>query len=193
MPKESQQKSTTLGVAKHSELCPVTTLYTFIQKTFHFRQDLPEDHTLFLTYLDDRKQTTSIIPMTVANWIKTDMKEAGIDTNKYTPRSIRSASSTKAIQMGFSFKEVKDHANWSNNSQTMEKYYYKPNNKDRTSTAMINSLTENTTISGVRTKATSIGVGTSCNTNVAVVKTKDMVNPTPANARPWYKKLLEMF
>lgn len=95
--------------------------------------------------------------------------------------------------MGFSFKEVKDHANWSNNSQTMEKYYYKPNNKDRTSTAMINSLTENTTISGVRTKATSIGVGTSCNTNVAVVKTKDMVNPTPANARPWYKKLLEMF
>ncbi|KAG1013024.1 hypothetical protein G6F27_002256 [Rhizopus arrhizus] len=113
------------------------------------------------------------------------MKEAGIDTNKYTPRSIRSASSTKAIQMGFSFKEVKDHANWSNNSQTMEKYYYKPNNKDRTSTAMINSLTENTTISGVRTKATSIGVGTSCNTNVAVVKTKDMVNPTPANARPW--------
>jgi hypothetical protein len=52
-PKESQIKSVIIGQYHNYELCPVSTLTAFMQKTTQFRSGLPEDHTLFLTYLND--------------------------------------------------------------------------------------------------------------------------------------------
>ncbi|KAG1536178.1 hypothetical protein G6F49_013033 [Rhizopus delemar] len=150
----------------------------FTQKTANLREKLPEEQTLVLAYLNDQSLTTCARPTTVTQWIKDDMALAGIDTTKYSPHSIRSAASTKAIQLGFEINNVKTHANWSLTSNTFEKYYYKPNHKDKMETAISNSmttnLTENTTISEVRTEATRIGVGSTCNTDVAVVRTEDM-------------------
>lgn len=60
--------------------------------------------------------------------------------------------------------------------QTFEKDYYKPHNAERVSNSTITNPTESTTISGDRTEAISIGVGTNCNTDVVVEKTKYMVN-----------------
>ncbi|KAG1546588.1 hypothetical protein G6F49_010451 [Rhizopus delemar] len=196
LPKEAQQKTISLGITSTSDLCPVTTLYFFIQKTEKYRGKLPEEQTLFLAYINEQRPTSCARPNTVTSWIKNDMAQAGIDTNKYQPHSIRSASSTKAVQLGFEINEVKAHANWSLNSNTFEKYYYKPPYKDKVSTAignsMIMNLTENPTISGIRTEATSIGVGTTCNTDVAVVRTKDMVKPDPSTSLPWYRRLLDL-
>ncbi|KAG1156291.1 hypothetical protein G6F37_007748 [Rhizopus arrhizus] len=174
LPKKAQQKTITLGIANTSDLCPVTTPYFFIHQTKRYRGNLPEHQTLFLVYIDnDQHMTISVSLNTVISWIKSDMAQAGIDTTKHQPHSIRSAASTKTIQLGFKVEEVKKHANWSLNSNTFEKYYYKPNNTDRISTtignSMINSLSENITISGVRTEATRSRVGTSHNSRYKVL------------------------
>ncbi|KAG1473273.1 hypothetical protein G6F56_001047 [Rhizopus delemar] len=110
LPKEAQQKSTTLGITQNSELCPVTTLFSFNQQTEQYRTNFPVDYTLFLAYINGQTTTTSVKPATVVKWIEKDMQDAGIDTKRYPPHSIRSAASMKAMQLSFDFKEVKDHA-----------------------------------------------------------------------------------
>ncbi|KAG0734302.1 hypothetical protein G6F57_016664 [Rhizopus arrhizus] len=110
-PKESQIKSIILGQNKEEEFCPVRTTSKFLSKTAELRKDLPDDHTLFLTYIDSPKVSTSVRPTTVANWIKTAMEAAGVDTNAFQAHSIRSASRTKAVELGHKIQAVKKHAN----------------------------------------------------------------------------------
>lgn len=110
-PKEGQVKSITLGAIEDEDRCPVKTISHFITRTANFRQDLPEDHTLFLTYIDsNKKPSTSVKPTTVANWIKTAMAKAGIDIKDHNAHSVRAASSTKAVELGHSIQDVKKHA-----------------------------------------------------------------------------------
>ncbi|KAI8047292.1 uncharacterized protein B0P05DRAFT_632010 [Gilbertella persicaria] len=77
----------------------------------NLRKSLPEDHTVFLAYIGNQAQVRLIKPTTVTNILKNMMANAGIDTNKFGPRSIRSASSTKAVQLGHKIEEIKKHAN----------------------------------------------------------------------------------
>lgn len=159
-PKETQVKSTVLGEFTDQDLCPVRTLILFITKTAIIRQDLTKDHTLFLTYLDqEEKPSTSVRPTTVANWIKEALQQAGIDTSLFQAHSIRAASSTKAVELGNSIQAVKKHANWSLNSDTFEKYYFKPSSQ-QSSTANINnsifSSTENSITLEVGVESTEI-------------------------------------
>jgi len=90
--------------------------------------------------LTTKKQPTSVKTTTVANWIKTAMDKAGIDTNHYQAHSIRAASSTKAVELGHSVLRVKDHAGWSLNSNTCEKHCYKPFSQASSSTANAKSI-----------------------------------------------------
>ncbi|CEP14262.1 hypothetical protein [Parasitella parasitica] len=80
------------------------------------------------------------MPATISAWTKSVMSKAGIDTTIFKPHSIRSASSTKAIETGIPMREVKDHAHWSHSSQTFEKFYYKPTAKQHNSTQIANSI-----------------------------------------------------
>jgi site-specific recombinase XerD len=136
-PKEASQKSMQLGILHDSTLCPVRTLLVFAQKSVQHRQHLPEDHTLFLSYLgiDEKPSRQS----TVANLIQTEMKKVGIDT-RFKAHSIRSAASTKAVHRGSSIQAVKQHANWSLTSNTFERYHYKPTAQASTSASTINSI-----------------------------------------------------
>jgi hypothetical protein len=55
-----------------------------------------------------------------------------------------------AAMHGHKFEQVKKHANWSSNSDTFEKYYYKSFNKFQESQAISNTIfstTENATTS----------------------------------------------
>ncbi|KAG1370665.1 hypothetical protein G6F61_011843 [Rhizopus arrhizus] len=165
--KETNIKSTQLGLVEDRELCPTTTLYFFIQKTASIRSSLPKDHTLFLTYLDNKdKETSSVRPSTVSNWIKSIMNKAGIDITKYKAHSIRSASSTKAVEKSHSIQTVKQHANWSSNANTFERYYYKPTAQQSSSTSIANSifsLTDNHTTLTDGAELKRIVVGTTNN------------------------------
>ncbi|KAG0848661.1 hypothetical protein G6F17_011455 [Rhizopus arrhizus] len=184
-PKESQIKSIILGQNKEEELCPVRTTSKFLSLTTELRKDLPDDHTLFLTYIDSPKVSTSVRPTTVANWIKTAMEAAGVDTNAFQAHSIRAASSTKAVELGHQIQDVKKHANWSLNSNTFEKYYYKPSSQASSSTAISNSIfsTEKRITLEVGVESTGISLGTTTNTNVDETKTENVIH-TP----PWYKR-----
>lgn len=129
-PKETQLKSCTMGIAKDKTVCLVRTFNIFIQRTFKLRKILPMDYKLFLGYIADENKVCSARSTTVANRVKEVMNNTGVDTKKYGPHSIRSASSTKAIERGHhTIKEVKEHANWSRNNQTFENFYYKPTTK----------------------------------------------------------------
>ncbi|KAG1056529.1 hypothetical protein G6F43_001580 [Rhizopus delemar] len=98
---------------------------------------------------------------TVANWVKDIMKQAGIDTEKYGPHSIRSAASTKAVEKGHSIENVKQHANWSRNTQTFERFYYKPTTTLTLGSQITNSIfsTENLTILEAGAEAIEIVLG----------------------------------
>lgn len=137
--KETNVKSSQLGLIEE-DLCPVRTLAWFMSVSNHLRQQLPEDHTLFLAYINDHSKVSSVRSSTVTGWIKNFMEEAGIDTSNYKPHSIRSASSTKAVGKGLSIEAVKQHANWSRKACTFEDYYYKSTAQQSNSTKTVNSI-----------------------------------------------------
>ncbi|KAG1449690.1 hypothetical protein G6F55_010052 [Rhizopus delemar] len=121
-PKETNTKSIQLGVIQEEDLCFVRNLFRFMELTNQHRQHLAEDHTLFLGYLEvDSKPTTSVQPSTVGKWVQSAMEKAGVD-RRYKAHSLRSATSTKAVMLGVPIDQVKDHANWSLNSNTFERY-----------------------------------------------------------------------
>ncbi|KAG1455810.1 hypothetical protein G6F55_006855 [Rhizopus delemar] len=166
-PKEAQVKSITLGTYQDQQLCPVQMLKYFLDKTSQYRTNLPEDHTLFLTYLEQEdKKSSSVHPSTIANWIKSAMQDAGIDTKHFQAHSIQSASSTKAVELGHSIQDVKKHANWGLNSNTFEKFYYKPSSQVSSSAAINHSIfssTDNSITLEVGVESIGISLGTTSN------------------------------
>jgi integrase len=87
---------------------------------------LPEDHALFLAYVDSpNKHPSSVRPLTIAKWVKSHMERAGIDTTKFKAHSIRAAASTRAVKQGY-LLTVKLHAGWSLRTSTFEEVYLKP-------------------------------------------------------------------
>ena len=65
---------------------------------------------------------------TIVGWLKCALKEAGIDINKYKAHSFRSASTSKALVLGLSVKDILNRGNWHNES-TWQKFYQKYQNK----------------------------------------------------------------
>jgi hypothetical protein len=116
-----------LGIIGEQEMCPVMTLWTFLNESKIKRTHLPEDHTLFLAYVDSPiKHASSVRPVTIANWVKSHMERASIDTTKFIAHSIRAAASTRAVQAGIPIQTVKLHAGWSLRTSTFEEVYLKP-------------------------------------------------------------------
>ncbi|KAG1040619.1 hypothetical protein G6F43_012253 [Rhizopus delemar] len=157
-PKEAQQKTIQLGwlPKEKKEMCVLRCLCRFLQETQEIRANLPMDHTLLLTYLQESSERppTSIAPATVAAWVRHHMDAAGLPQD-YSPHSIRAAASTKAVQQGVSIDQVKQHANWSQTSTTSE----------------------------TEAEATRIVVGTTYNPTVAEAEVEEVVQTQPCVAR----------
>jgi integrase len=147
--KETQVKITQLRLIEKSVLCTNIAQYKLVKRTEYLQTNLPTDHTLLLTYLDqDNKESASIKSGTIAGWLSTVMKDTGINTKIHTPHSFRSAASTKAVERGHSIQPVKQHANWSQKTSTFEKYYYKLTTQESQNSSIANSIfsfTENCT------------------------------------------------
>ncbi|KAG1183649.1 hypothetical protein G6F36_008294 [Rhizopus arrhizus] len=165
LPKETQLKTCTIGIVQDQSICPVFTLHIFLERTLPLRINLP---------------------------VKDIMKQAGIDTEKYSPHPIRSAASTKAVEKGHSIENVKQHANWSRNTQTFERFYYKPTTTLTLGSQITNSIfsTENLTTLEAGAEATEIVLGTTNNQNVAEVKAENVVNAHPTS---WFSNLRNLF
>jgi hypothetical protein len=55
-----------LGIIGEQEMCPVMTLWTFLNESKIKRTHLPEDNTLFLAYVDSPiKHASSVRPVTI--------------------------------------------------------------------------------------------------------------------------------
>ncbi|OAD73233.1 hypothetical protein PHYBLDRAFT_65833 [Phycomyces blakesleeanus NRRL 1555(-)] len=111
-------------------------------RTQQKRESLPEDHILFLTYLDksyEQGTPTSIRPFTLVSWVKAHMVKESV-SESFLPHSLRSAASTKAVFLGNSSNKVKTHVGWSLTSNSFEDYYYKPTRHHHASTHIQNSI-----------------------------------------------------
>ncbi|EIE76828.1 hypothetical protein RO3G_01532 [Rhizopus delemar RA 99-880] len=149
----------------------------------------------FVFYLYDIcvDQIRSISPATIASWIQQVMQDADIDTSIHKAHSLRAAASTWAVIHGHNIEQVKKHANWSNQSNTFEKYYFKPFNKFQESQSINNTIfsaTENNTISSEpETEATRIGTSMPSNLTVASVSGSDEMVAHPSTFN-WISSLL---
>jgi hypothetical protein len=139
-----------------------------------------------LAYLNNlSKSVTFVRPSTVAKWIQDERKEARVDTIHSKAHSIRSASSTKAVEKGNSIQAVKQHANWSLNHDMFEKYYYRLRAQGTTSTKIANSIfsLENNITLESEVEPTMIVLGTTYNQSAGEIEAKNVIH-----ARPWYRR-----
>ena len=58
----------------------------------------------------------------MANWVKTVLGKAGIDISTYAPHCIRSASSSKAYQIGVSIHTIMKRAGWTRRNTFIDHY-----------------------------------------------------------------------
>ena len=111
----------------HSDptLCPVTTLEVYEKATSQFRPKREESPDPLL--LSVNRPHKPVASSTIGRWIKSIMKEAGVDTEKFQTHSTRAASTSAARSGGVPVDDILKCAGWSRRS-TFERFYYKPIN-----------------------------------------------------------------
>lgn len=103
------------------EICIVNTLNHYIRKT----ESIREDTKLFII---TQKPHSGASKDTIARWIKTGLKLAGIDLSIFTPHSTRSAS-TSAVVNRVPIDTIIKTAGWASDC-TFRKFYNKPVTND---------------------------------------------------------------
>ena len=83
-------------------LCPVATLKAYELKTKEFRQDKGENH-LFHSFIDQHKAVSS---NTIARWLKSCLRKAGVDTLSFQAHLARAAASTKVAMFGVIVEDI---------------------------------------------------------------------------------------
>lgn len=102
-------------------LCIIRHLKEYIKKTSVHRTDINKSQ-LLLSY---QRPFKPVSKDTISRWIKIVLKEAGIDTTKFTAHSTRAASTSAAAKAGVPIERILDSAGWSN-SGTFARFYHKP-------------------------------------------------------------------
>ncbi|XP_039764889.1 uncharacterized protein LOC120637233 [Pararge aegeria] len=110
-------------------VCPAHTLISYLSKTAALRS---QDY-LFISF---KKPFKIVSTQTLSRWIKTTLRDAGIDVSIFSAHSTRHASTSKAYSSGISIELIRKTAGWSQNSNTFWKYY----NKGTISNQECNSL-----------------------------------------------------
>ena len=112
-------------------LCPKEALQAYAARTESFRGEGKDK--LLLSYV---KPHNPISSSSVARWIVTLLKLAGIDTDTF--KSQRSASATAAASAGVTTNQIMDAADWRSES-VFERFYYKPANSNSVGQAVLSS------------------------------------------------------
>jgi hypothetical protein len=99
-------------------LCPVKSVRSYIERTASLRGTETQ---LFVGTIKPHKPVSR---PTIANWIKTVLKEVGIDTEIFKGHSTRSASTSGASAKGASIKDILERGQWSNAS-CWQRFYNK--------------------------------------------------------------------
>lgn len=102
-------------------ICPARTLSAYIEKTRIIRKEVQE----FL-FLSTKKPFNTATTSTLSRWIKTTLREAGIDTLIFTGYSARHASTSAAWRNGITLETIRRTAGWSEKSQVFAQFYNCP-------------------------------------------------------------------
>ena len=86
-----------------------------------------QDKNINPLFLSVNRPHKPVASSTIGRWIKSIMKEAGVDTEKLQAHSTRAASTSAARYGGVPVDDILKCAGWSRCS-TFEKFYYKPIN-----------------------------------------------------------------
>jgi site-specific recombinase XerD len=100
-------------------LCVYSLLKIYMEKTSAIRENTTR--LLLMT----RKPHHAVTSQTIARWIKTILKKAGIDTNIFGAHSTRSADTCAASSTGLSLTTIMNAAGWSN-AGTFQKFCNRP-------------------------------------------------------------------
>ena len=104
---------------------PVVCLQRYIQVTKQFRVQSSTGVQPDQLLIGITKPHAPVQACTIARWVKTVLKDAGIDTSVFTAHSTRGASTSAAVSGGASLQEVLSQADWSS-STTFHKHYFRP-------------------------------------------------------------------
>lgn len=99
------------------QICPASTLNTYLDKTKNLRQDL---QLLFISFRKPHREVTS---QTLSRWVKSTLESSGIDTSLFTAHSTRHAATSKAFRSGVSLDTIRKTAGWSANSMVFARHY----------------------------------------------------------------------
>ena len=99
------------------EICAVSHLEQYIEKT----KDLRKDQPLLISFAKPRKRITT---STISRWCVTVLKNAGVDVTVFRSHSTRSASTAHCKKKKLSIKEINKAAGWSS-STTFAKHLNK--------------------------------------------------------------------
>lgn len=100
-------------------LCVYNVLEEYLLRTKVLRG---EEKRLFISYIKPYKH---VVSTTISRWIKSVMKDAGIDVDKYKTHSTRGAVTSKAKFSGVPLSEIMQVAGWAT-ERTFARFYEKP-------------------------------------------------------------------
>ena len=122
-----------------TRLCPKQTLLDYISRTESFRSSDTGQKNLFVSYI---KPHSPISSSSIARWITSMLKLAGIDTDTFKAHSIRGASVSAAASAGITTNQIMEVADWSSES-VFQRFYYRPTQSNQVGAAVLS--TESTT------------------------------------------------
>lgn len=102
------------------ELCVASSIEFYVEKTSNIRGSI---NNLILTY---KRPFHPASTQTISRWIKTAIKNSGININKFSSHSVRHASTSAALRCGLNINTIKNTAGWSQGSEVFLKFYNRP-------------------------------------------------------------------
>lgn len=101
-------------------LCVASTIDFYTKTTLPNRGN---HKNLILTH---KKPIHPACPQTISRWIRTVLKNSGVNTNIFSSHSVRHASTSAALRSGVNVDTIKNTAGWSASSSTFFKFYNRP-------------------------------------------------------------------
>ena len=74
-------------------------------------------------FVSTTKPHQPVLPATLAKWLLRAMEAAGIDTKTFRAHSSRGAGATDLVKKGLSLVQILRRANWSETSDTFQRFY----------------------------------------------------------------------
>lgn len=97
----------------------------------------PKPTQLFLSWATKKP----VSRQTLSRWLKSSLKEAGIDTDQFSAHSFRGSGLSHAFTHGASIKDIVVAGSWTN-TETFRLHYFAPNTRSEVGKIILNSISK---------------------------------------------------